>query len=243
MRKYEVKAMSGSISDVDSTGRKVKAVWARCGNVDRDSDIIVAGAFSKTISECGPKGSNEIWALANHFADFKAALGKPSEIYEEGDALITVTDIVDTEVGEDILKLYTAGCINQHSIGFATIKSDWADQDQKVRLIKEVKLYEGGPVLWGANPQTPTVEISKSFELIEKNKKDLNSELECLLKAFKHGTFNDTTFSLLEIQIKQIQSKILELTTLPVEKAVEPERENELLKALKETNSKLLKLV
>jgi HK97 family phage prohead protease len=243
MRKYEVKAMAGEVADVDTTGRKVKAVWARTGNVDRDSDIIVQGAFTKTIMECGPSGSNEIWALANHFAEFKAALGKPSEIYEEGDALISITNIVDTEVGEDILKLYSAGCINQHSIGFATIKSDFQNSDQTVRLIKEVKLYEGGPVLWGANPQTPTLAITKSIENIEQTKKDLNSELECLLKAFKHGTFNDTTFSLLEIQIKQIQSKILELSTPPAVKAVEPQSENELLKALKETNSKLLKLV
>jgi len=63
------------------------------------------------------------------------------------------------------------------------------------------------------------------------------------LKAFKHGTFNDTTFSLLEIQIKQIQSKILELSTPPVVETVKPQSENELLKALKETNSKLLKLM
>jgi HK97 family phage prohead protease len=242
MRKFEVKAMSGEVSDVDSGGRKVKAVWARTGNVDRDSDIILPGAFTKTISECGPQGTNEIWALANHYADFKAALGKPSQIYEEGDKLVTITDILDTEIGEDILKLYTAGCINQHSIGFSTIKSDWQDQEQKVRLIKEVKLYEGGPVLWGANPETPTVSISKSLKTIEETKKDLNSELECLIKAFKHGTFNDSTFSLLEIQIKQIQSKILELTTKAAVEAPQPEN-NELLKALKETNLKLKKLL
>jgi phage head maturation protease len=31
-----------------------------------------------------------------------------------------------------------AGVINQHSIGFSTIRSDFRDQEQKVRLIKEV---------------------------------------------------------------------------------------------------------
>lgn len=243
MRKYEIKAMSGEMSDVDAEKRKVKAVWARMGNVDRDSDVILPGAFTKTIMECGPSGSNEIWALANHYADFKAALGKPSEIYEQGDQLITVTEILDTEMGEDILKLYTAGCINQHSIGFSVIKSDYQDQSQKVRLIKECKLYEGGPVLWGANAQTPTLDITKSAIDFDAEKKDLNGQLECLLKAFKYGTFRDETFSLLEIQIKQIQSKISLLSTQPAVKAVEPQIENELLKALKETNSKLSKFI
>lgn len=239
MRKYEVKAMAGELADVDKETRKVKAVWACMGNVDRDNDVIMPGAFTKTIMECGPSGSNEIWALANHCTEFKAALGKPSEIYEQGNQLITVTEILDTEIGEDIIKLYEAGCINQHSIGFATIKSDWQDQAQTVRLIKEVKLWEGGPVLWGANPQTPTIAVSKSLTEIAETKNDLVNELERLMKAFKHGTFTDKSFSLLEIQIKQIQSKIIELSTLPVVETVEPQRDEELLKALKTANAQL----
>lgn len=241
MRKYETKAMPGEILDIAKDTRKVKAVWAYMGNVDRDSDIILSGAFTKTIAECGPSGTNEIWTLANHCTDFKAALGKPSEIYEEGNRLISVTEILDTEIGEDIIKLYEAGCINQHSIGFATIKSDWQDQSQTVRLIKEVKLYEGGPVLWGANPMTPTLEVSKSLIDINETKADLTGQLQALLIAFKHGTFTDKTFSLLEIQIKQIQSQILELSTKAVVETPKPQNED-ILKALRESNSKLLKL-
>ena len=99
MRKYEIKSMTGMVADVDEAGRKVKAIWSRMGNLDRDGDIITAGAFSKTIQEAGPKGANEIWTLYGH--DYSKVLGKPSEIYEEGDALVTVTNIVDTEAGED----------------------------------------------------------------------------------------------------------------------------------------------
>lgn len=241
MRKFEIKAMPGEVLDVAKDTRKIKAVWAYMGNVDRDSDIILPGAFTKTILENGPQGTNEIWTLANHCTDFKAALGKPSELYEEGNRLISVTEILDTEIGEDIIKLYEAGCINQHSIGFATIKSDWQDQAQSVRLIKEVKLYEGGPVLWGANPMTPTLEVSKSLIQINETKADLAGQLDKLLVAFKHGTFTDKTFSLLEIQIKQIQSSIYELSTQAAAKALEPQSD-EVLKALRESNSRLLKL-
>ena len=35
--------------------------------------------------------------------------------------------IVDTEAGEDTLKLYEEGLINQHSIGFSTIKQNKVD--------------------------------------------------------------------------------------------------------------------
>lgn len=243
MRKYELKSVDGEIADVDTGTRTVKAVWAAFNNVDRDSDIILPGAFTKTIKENGPTGANEIWCLANHYADFKSALGKPTEIYESGNQLIAVTKILDTEMGEDIIKLYDAGCINQHSIGFSTIKSDWQDQEQKVRLIKECKLYEGGPVLWGANPQTPTLEVGKSLQFIKEQKSDLISQLERLLVTCKHGNLRDETFSLLDIQIKQIQTKIAELTTLAVQKDTKAGVSENVLKALKETNSKLLKLV
>ena len=208
-------------------------------NLHRDKDIIVSGAFTKTISEQGPNGSNEIWTLANHYADFKAALGKPSEIYEEGDMLISVTKILDTEMGEDIIKLYNAGVINQHSIGFSVIQS--SDKGE-YREIKECKLWEGGPVLWGANQATPTLELSKSFKSAMEVKNNLANQLEKLHVAFKHGNFRDETFSLLAIQIKQIQTEILKFTTPAVEETLEPGGD-EILKALRETNLKLKKLL
>ena len=49
MKKYEYKDMVGDVVDVDTACRKVKAVWSRMGNIDLDSDIIMPGAFTKTI--------------------------------------------------------------------------------------------------------------------------------------------------------------------------------------------------
>ena len=63
MKKYEYKDMVGDVVDVDTACRKVKAVWSRMGNIDLDSDIIMPGAFTKTIAECGPMGKNQIWSL------------------------------------------------------------------------------------------------------------------------------------------------------------------------------------
>ena len=229
MRQYEYKDMTGTVADVDTQARKVKAVWSRMSNVDLDGDIIMPGAFTKTIAECGPRGKNQIWSLIDHKAMMGCVIGKPTELYEEGDMLIAVTPILDTEVGEDILKMYQAGLINQHSIGFATIKSDWQDQEQTVRQIKEVKLYEGSAVLWGANPMTPTLGITKDFK----------HRLENLEHALNTGTFTDKTASRLEIEIQQLKSALNALTQ-PAPNAVEP---NELLAALRATNQSLKNLL
>jgi HK97 family phage prohead protease len=230
-----------NILDVDNETRRVKAVWARCGNVDLDNDVIIPEAFTKTIKERGPMGKNLIWSLVDHEAEMEMAIGKPEELYIENDMLIAITPIVMTETGENIMKMYDAGLINQHSIGFATINSD-VDKNG-VRTIRELKLYEGSAVLWAANPETPTLAVKS-----EQKKENLQDRLGKLLKAFKGGRFTDETFSLIEIEIKRIQAELMEIEvvkefTLPAQ-AVEPINEEKevkedevILKKLTELNN------
>ena len=239
MKHYQVKDINGEVGDMDMGSRKVKAVWAMCGNVDLDNDVIVPEAFTRTISARGPQGKNLIWSLVDHKSSMKYALGKPKELYVEGNALVAVTEIIETEMGEDMLKLYEANLINQHSIGFSTIKAEM-NNETGIRTIKELMLYEGSAVLWAANPETPTLAMYKGMEAAEVQE-TLNGRLEKLLKAFKHGTFTDETFSLLEIEIKQIQTAISELTTQPVAAATLDPVDNSAIvfEALKQFNHSL----
>ena len=243
MSKIENKSYNDMILDIEPESRTVKACWSRIGNVDLDNDIIVAEAFTKTIKERGPKGKNMIWSLVDHKADMAHTLGKPKELYIEGDMLVAVTDLIETECGEDAIKLYEAGLINQHSIGFSTLKSD-VNQKTGVRTITELKLYEGSAVLWGANPETPTLGFKGEFK---ETKENLSMRLENLIKAFRGGTFTDDTFALMEIQIKQIQAELLSLeiteTITQSEPSIEPtpvveeKNDEEVLKAIKQFNN------
>lgn len=237
MKHYQVKDIGNGVEDVDMETRKVKAVWARIGNVDLDNDVIAPEAFTKTLQERGPLGKNLIWSLVDHKASTKHAIGKPEQIYVEGDALIAITPIIETETGEDILKLYEAGLINQHSIGFSTIKSEM-NNETGVRTIKELMMYEGSAVLWAANPETPTIALFKGMTPDE-IKDTLNGRLDKLVKSFKNGTFTDETFSLIEIEIKQIQKAISDLTTPPAANAVEPDTNAQVFEALKQFNHSL----
>ena len=145
-----------------------------------------------------------------------------------------------TETGEDVLKMYEAGLINQHSIGFSTINSSVGKDG--VRTITELKLYEGSAVLWAANPETPTISVKA-----EVKKEQLATRLEKLLKAFKGGRFTDETFALMEIEIKGIQSELLEIEIVKeitaVAEAPQPKVEEvsnndeQVLKAIKEFNN------
>ncbi len=240
MSKYQTKDYGGMMSDVDTKTRVVKAVVAVFNNLDLDNDIIVPEAVTKTIQERGPNGKKLIVNLVDHIPTLKTTLGKPTELYVEGDKLVSVTPIVETECGEDYIKLCDAGVINQYSIGFGTIKSD---MQNGARIIKELKLYEYSAVLWGANPETSMIGIKS--ELKEQNNQEtLVKRLDTLWAAFKNGTFTDDTFGLLEIQIKQIQDSILKLSTPPAAKAVEPQKEDTtVLDAIRQTNTNLKKIL
>ena len=230
---YEIKNISDSVKDVDTTSRRVKVVISKMGNKDLDNEVIDMGAYTKTISERGPSGSNLIWHLTDHNPNLKSAVGKFSELYVDGTDLVGVTNIPNTTWGNDVLEFYKTGHINQHSIGFRTIKSEPvnAGKADEYRLIKEVLLYEGSAVLWGANPMTPTLSAGKSLtkeeaatELVK-----VNDELNQLLTTYRKAKLTDESYELIEMQISQKQETIKSLLnnyTQPAE-AVEPEEKRD----------------
>lgn len=226
MRKvYEFKSVDNSVKDVDSTTRRVKVAISHMGSKDLDVDVIDHNAFTKTIAERGPNGKDLIWHLTDHYPSLKYAVAKFSELYKEGDYLVGITDIPNTTWGNDVLEMYKTGMINQHSIGFRTIKSEPmnAGTPEEYRLIKEILLYEGSAVLWGANPNTPTLSVGKSAtpEMMAKRYQELTN-------SFKTGDYTDETFAILEAQIKQIEQDMAQKylqsiqTTEPVQ-ATQPE--------------------
>lgn len=233
---FATKDISEAVIDVDKATRTVKAVWSHIGNKDYDNDIIAKGAFDRTIRERGPNGKKMIWSLVDHYSSTKHAFGKPKELYVEGNRLIAITDIVMTDAGEDILKLYDAGCINQHSIGFSTVVDEY-DKANNVRTIKEVILYEGSAVLWGANDLTPTLDVKALTK--PQQQKNIYDRLERLKSAIRNGSFTDETFSLLEIEFSQLQKAVSEIEgTKKDDESTKPPVDTKLLEAFMQINQK-----
>jgi hypothetical protein len=100
--------------------------------------------------------------------------------------------------------LYAEGIVIQHSIGFSTIKADY-DQNTGMRMIKEIKLYEGSNVTLGANPETPFMGF-KSLTMAE-----INDQIGKMIKLLKDGSLTDEGFGRLEIALKQFQLEAFNL--------------------------------
>jgi uncharacterized protein len=113
------------------------------GNKDSHNDIIVKGAFSKTIQE-----SKRVKVLWQH--DPWQPIGKPIAMSEDSKGLHVKAKISNTTLGKDVVQLMKDGVIDELSIGFNTVKDEW-DHDKKSRLIKEVKLWEFSPVTFASN--------------------------------------------------------------------------------------------
>lgn len=201
------KSLELSVKSVDTTSRIVSGYASAFGNVDSDGDMMVKGCYAKTIAERGPSGKNEIFFLRDHSTS--KVLGKPSVLKEDDYGLYFEAKISNTDLGNDTLSLYQDGVINQHSVGFSTIKDDWIPSSaarDSFYQISEVKLYEFSSVLWGANPETPFLGF-KGESCVE----DAFDRIDKLYKALRTGNLLDETYNFLEIELNQIKSWITQL--------------------------------
>ena len=104
--------------------------------------------------------------VTDHTGSLRSAIGKP--LLEQDDfGLKGTTQIVDTTWGNDVLKLYEAKLINQHSVGYRIIKDGMKQGEVggPYNEITELKLYEGSAVLWGRQPRHAhgRAEISRRY--------------------------------------------------------------------------------
>ena len=200
----EFKSITAEVKDIDTKKRIVTGYFSNFGNVDHDSDIILPGAFAKSIKERGPQGTNEIYFLNQH--NWTQPLGKPTVLQEDSKGLYFESTVTEASYGKDALILYEEGLVAQHSIGFVTKR---AEPEGNTRLIQEVKLYEGSSVTRGSNELTPFTGFkSKSAtELLADNDATIKSIIKCL----KRGDLTDETLQLLEIALKQQQLFAFEL--------------------------------
>lgn len=186
-----------SVSDVDLKNRVVTGYLSSFDNVDHSGDIIVKGAYTKTLKE----RRNDIVFLNQH--RWEQPHGKFAVLQEDQKGLYFESEpLIKTSYSEDALKLYDAGIMTDHSVGFVTITKETKGQN---RILKELKLYEGSNVTIGDNPNTPFTGF-KSLSLTETNDK-----ISTILKFFKNGTVTDETFYLLEIALKDLQKQAYEI--------------------------------
>jgi HK97 family phage prohead protease len=229
---WKTKSTSASVKGVDMDRRIIEGYYSIFDFKDSDGDVMLKGCYEKTLKENGPSGKNRIMHLYQH--DPLQVLGKPMTLMEDEKGLYFRTIISDTELGNDVLKLYRDGILTEHSVGINFIQREYDSQEDSY-LVKEVKMWEGSTVTWGANEMA-------IGGMAKGSQKDQVEKYKELSKAFYSGDYTDETFRLIEAQLKHLEQSFKD--SLQTEKPVQATSKNEAeqIKAVFDTFNQKLKI-
>lgn len=213
---YTTKGQALDIKDIDEGSRKVAFYLSRFDVIDSDNDLILPGAFAKSLSERGPGSPSNRKIAFLRYHDWQKQIGKFIELSEDSYGLFAVGELGNSTLGEDALNDYKDGIIREHSIGFRYIqdKINWIEDESKdgggYFEIKELALWEGSAVTFGANEFTNVIEVAKSAGKEETAQK-LSAEIDTIIKAISNGKGTDERLYGLEMKAKYLNAQLLTL--------------------------------
>lgn len=209
----------------DVTEKGIVTLYASAfGNLDAHRDIIEQGAYSKTIKELGPSGKNRIKHLWQHWGD--TIIGKPLSMTEDSKGL-RIDSFVSDINGGDYRKMYRDGLITEHSVGIIPMKEEYSKEDD-INIIKEAKMLEYSAVTWGANEETPVVDVkSMTPEQFNAKVERAKANMDRLSKALYGGNFTDDTMVKIQIMFEQAKAELFSLldSREPLSKGTHGEQE------------------
>jgi HK97 family phage prohead protease len=196
---YNYKSCDLKLKDVDAKSGVVSGYFSAFGMVDSDGDIMMPGAFKRSINDWGVEGKGRIKHLLNH--NPAQPLGKLTVLKEDNYGLYYESKIGTHQLGKDFIKMVESGLIGEHSIGFRTL------QEQKSELgneLRDVMLFEGSSLTaWGANENTPLIGM-KSLKCIE----TMQEEIRAFDKFIRNSDASEETIDLCLIKVKQLAQAI-----------------------------------
>lgn len=197
----------GELIDADEKAGIIKGYGSYFGNKDSDNDVIMKGAYKKTIEENGDR----VKYLYQH--DMNQPIGKMTELYEDEKGLVFVAEIAKTQLGNDVVELMKSGVITENSVGIMPIQKNNKDG---YREITEVKLYEISAVTLAANDQAKILDVKGNIDVDK-----LSKRYDNLTKLIRKGEISDQMGFAIEAEILKLKSLFIEFTK-PVEEITLP---------------------
>jgi uncharacterized protein len=128
------------------------------GNVDLGGDIVVPGAFKRSLAQHQKSGGLPAMFWMH---DPSRVAGKWTEMSEDRDGLRVKGVLADTPLGNEIHTLLKMDAVKGLSIGYRTLDQDF-DKDGN-RLIKEAELWEVSVVSLPMNPLAQVAHVKSQL--------------------------------------------------------------------------------
>jgi len=186
-------------------------------NVDYGGDIMLPGAFKRSISQHKKTGQ---WPPMFWMHDPSRVAGKWTDMREDANGLYVKGVLADTPLGNEIHTLLKMDAVRGMSIGYSTVDSDYDDDGN--RLLKEVELWEVSVVSLPMNPLAQVAHV--------KSRLSAAGEYVPTPREFEHA-LRDVGCS--QKTAKRIISKVYDDEEREVQVVDEGNEERDVLDALK----------
>lgn len=198
--------------DDDGKSEGTFSGFASTSDLDRGGDIIVKGAFARTLKERASK----VKVLWQH--DMSKPIGRPTLLEERDGGLYIEGKISDIPLGREAMELLKDGVVDSMSIGYTVTESSY--NDRGVRVIEDLDLYEVSLVTFPMNEKariTGVKEDNLNVRDIEKTLRDAGysrSQSKAIasagvksLREVGHESKEESNFS-------ELKAAMAELTTI-----------------------------
>lgn len=209
-----------TIKDVDTTKGIVTGYFSAFGIVDSDGDMMMPGAFKRSIQDWGPNGKGRVKHLFNH--DPGQPLGRITELEEDNYGLKYVSQVGTHNLGRDFIKMVESGLITEHSIGFRTLREQKGASSNEIH---DVMLYEGSSLsAWGANMETPLIGMKSEMTI-----KQLQDQIKSFESFVRNCDVTDDTIDLCLLKIKQLGQALEQMSSTDAVEETPPQQKDDLL--------------
>lgn len=147
---FELKAVNdGEIEGYGST----------FGNVDLGGDVVMPGAFARTIAKHAEEGTmpKMLWGHDAH----GLPIGAWEEIKEDRRGLYLKGRLADTQMGRDVRTLAKMRAVDRMSIGYSIVDAEI--RKDGALMLKELDLWEVSIVNFPMNPEAAIVAAKHQF--------------------------------------------------------------------------------
>jgi HK97 family phage prohead protease len=139
--------------------RELEGYGSTFGNVDLGGDVVVKGAFSRSLKKHKAEGTKPKMLWNHKLSDLP--IGVWEEFEEDDHGLYVRGKFADTQMGNDVRTLAKMRAIDSMSIGYIPVDADYTKGGE--RLLKEVDLWEVSLVNTPMNPAAVIAGVKSMF--------------------------------------------------------------------------------
>jgi HK97 family phage prohead protease len=154
------------------------------GNVDLGGDVVAAGAFDKFVQWVNAAKDNGIPLLADHIAATSHVLGTIYAASTDNVGLKIKARLSKAPSVQDVATKMQEGHVNRLSIGYEAM--DYAFEDReglKVRILKEIKLWETSAVVFPMNPKAAIEGVKDTMASLTLSLKEAGIDVDTVAAA------------------------------------------------------------